>query len=449
MLLPFFHLLALSGLLSWPLVGAFGLPARPLAGVAGAATAQPPTAAAIAAAGEEPWARAASRAVVVVDDEPEQSPKVWIGVRLTPVPAPLAAHIGKRGVMIANLVKDSPADQAGLMQYDVVVRYGEQEVNSAEDLSDAVARTRPGQVIKLGIVRRGELQTIEIRPAEQPKEREWAWKHEEPEDSYVDTALKMYGKALQLGPRGRWILRDLGPLYGWPDALKSLEDLGLDLDRMGEDLDIGILRDLDEELKGEYGAGEKVRVEVKVRVEEDGKTITVVTDEDGKIQVTRREADGTESSASYEDEKALKEADPEAYKLYDRHAGGWGRTLLQVRPSLSRIKDLRKSFQIDVEKKVKQALERAREAQERAMQKCDEAARAARDRLGRVPVEVGKRGEARSGEREVLVVGMDDSGRIRVTIRQGGHKVTHEFKNREEFKAEEPELYEQVQDLLE
>ncbi|HPC21994.1 MAG TPA: hypothetical protein PK920_05860, partial [Phycisphaerae bacterium] len=36
----------------------------------------------------------------------QKMPSQWLGVRLTPIPEPLAAHIGENGVMVANVVQD-------------------------------------------------------------------------------------------------------------------------------------------------------------------------------------------------------------------------------------------------------------------------------------------------------------------------------------------------------
>jgi hypothetical protein len=407
--------------------------------------------------GMSPSARAAGGVVCLASDE-EDLPKVWIGVRVTPVPAPLAAHIGESGVMVSNLVKGGPADQAGLDRYDVVVTCDGQDIQGPSDLTAAVAKTKAGQALKLGIVRKGARQEIEIKPAERPADRNWELKYEEPGDALVDSVVKMRGHALELGPHGYWIMKDLGPLHGLPEALKELEklDVKIDLDALtdpdllGRDIDIKILRKLDEGLESKADEDREVRVEVKVQVKDDGSTTTIQRDADGKIHVTRVDAEGKESSATYDSLEAFEEADPEGYELYRGNVGDRTPTCIRIRPSWDRVRELRKEYQIDVEKKLKEAMERVGKARERASEQYQEALEKAREAIGKARVEVrAKRGAEAGVETQTLVAVVRPDGTVKVTETRDGKKVTHEFKSKEELKTQEPELYERVQELME
>jgi hypothetical protein len=380
----------------------------------------------------------------------EGDSKVWIGVRLTPVPAPLAAHIGDRGVMIANVVKDSPADKAGLQQYDVVVGFGGQEIKEPEDLTAAVGKAKPGQAVKLAIIRKGAKQELEIKPVERSGEISMDMKYPEPEESFVDDAVKLYGRAYMLGPNGEMTWHDLGALKHMPDGLKelgqSLDKLHGGLNALDRDLDIRILRDLDEKEAEDQNA----RVEVRVQVEKDGQTTTIVCEPDGKITVTRKAADGKQTTATYDDADALEKADPEAYELYERHDGGAESELFRVRPHGDLAREYRKEFQIDVEKKVKEALAKAEQAQAQAGTQAEQAMKEAQKKLEQARVVVrAHKGESPEAAKEILLVRVDDKGAIRVTVSQDGEKTVYKFKSKEDFKESEPDLYAQVESLLE
>lgn len=394
-------------------------------------------------------------------------PKVWLGVRITPVPAPLAAHLGTPGVMVANVYEGSPADQAGLEQYDVIVRLGAQEISEPAALTKAIAQAEPGQSVTLSVIRQAARREITLALAARPDKELGALvlKYTEPADEF-DAAVKLYGKALELGPGGRWIMKDLGELYKMPDVLKELDlklkglDVKLDhLDfdwdafdwpMMGRDLDIKILRKLREAESPDEPDEDARQVELRVRVSEDGRTITVQRDADGRFHVTHTDADGNESTTAYDDLEALQEADAEAYQLYHAHAGRGGRAMVHVRPFGHQALKLRKDFQVEVERRMKEAFEKARQAQGQAAEEYHKAMEKAQQAMTKSRVVVRTPGDGGPTARtESLLVFVGDDGVIKVTVSENGETNKFEFKSKAEFQAAEPELYERVREILE
>jgi len=372
----------------------------------------------------------------------------WIGVTLSPVPAPLAAHIGGEGLMITNIAKDSPADKAGLERYDVILEFDRRKVQSMEDLVDAIAATATDTSVEMTIVRGGSRSTVKIAPAERP-EGDWEYKYEEPEEQVVDRMLKLRGHRLRPGPGGGWIFEELGPLQKLPDVFKELEKFDTD-DwplRIGPDDEFD-LPFWPEELRWSDEDGRKVEahVEVRVQVDDDGKVTTIWRDRDGQIHVQRVDPDGRESRQTYPNAEEFKKQDPEAYKLYDRFSrGGRPHGWTFLRPPAGDLGKLQKRFQVEVETKLRDALERAKEAQQRA----EEEFQKARERLqepGRDKVEAPARQDL--GFR-VASIKIDDDGTITVTTRQNGRRTTYVFDSKEEFQQKEPQLFEQVKSFFE
>jgi hypothetical protein len=58
------------------------------------------------------------------------------------------------GVGVLSVVADGPAAQAGLREGDVVVKWGERDIRTLDDLNQALRRHKPGDAVALG-VRRG------------------------------------------------------------------------------------------------------------------------------------------------------------------------------------------------------------------------------------------------------------------------------------------------------
>jgi serine protease Do len=67
-----------------------------------------------------------------------------------------------RGVGITQVIKDSPAEKAGLKKDDVVVRFEGDSVTSVRKLNRLVSEVAPDQTVKLGISRGGGEQEVAV-----------------------------------------------------------------------------------------------------------------------------------------------------------------------------------------------------------------------------------------------------------------------------------------------
>ena len=97
--------------------------------------------------------------------------QAYLGVQSQTLTPDIADQLGfsvERGAVIANIVPGSPADKAGLRRLDVVTRFGDTEVESAEELVRAVRSKEPGAKVELTVFRGDEERkltvTLESRP---------------------------------------------------------------------------------------------------------------------------------------------------------------------------------------------------------------------------------------------------------------------------------------------
>jgi membrane-associated protease RseP (regulator of RpoE activity) len=67
-----------------------------------------------------------------------------------------------RGVAITQVVKDSPAEKAGLKQNDVILRFEGDSVTSVRKLNRLISEVAPDQTVRLGISRGGSEQEIAV-----------------------------------------------------------------------------------------------------------------------------------------------------------------------------------------------------------------------------------------------------------------------------------------------
>ena len=73
-----------------------------------------------------------------------------------------------KGILITEVVKDSPAEKAGLKARDIIVKMNDVELRDSGDLRNKVAMTIPGTEVDLEVIRDGKPKTIEVVVGEQP-----------------------------------------------------------------------------------------------------------------------------------------------------------------------------------------------------------------------------------------------------------------------------------------
>ena len=97
----------------------------------------------------------------------------WLGVAIQPLTPDLTQGMGlgsDKGALISSVQDNSPAAAAGLKSGDVVVRFGEREIESPKDLSRAVADTASGTTVPVKVWRDGSERTVEVEIAEMKEE---------------------------------------------------------------------------------------------------------------------------------------------------------------------------------------------------------------------------------------------------------------------------------------
>jgi serine protease Do len=97
----------------------------------------------------------------------------WLGVMIQKVNPDIAESLGlsePKGALVADVVKDGPAEQSGIKQGDVIVEYDGKPVVDSAELPLLVARTPVGKSVKLKLIRDKETQTISVKIGELKEE---------------------------------------------------------------------------------------------------------------------------------------------------------------------------------------------------------------------------------------------------------------------------------------
>jgi serine protease Do len=91
--------------------------------------------------------------------------RAMMGVTLANMTPDIAEGFGldsPQGVLIQSVFSDSPADRAGLRRNDVIVELNGQPVSDRDKFRLRIADTPPGTKVRLGVLRDGRRQAIEV-----------------------------------------------------------------------------------------------------------------------------------------------------------------------------------------------------------------------------------------------------------------------------------------------
>ena len=89
----------------------------------------------------------------------------WIGVMIHDVNEKIARKAkldSEEGAFVKEVVKDSPADSAGIQERDIIIEFNGKKIFDSDDLAKLVHRTLPGTKADIVIVRDGQKKTLTL-----------------------------------------------------------------------------------------------------------------------------------------------------------------------------------------------------------------------------------------------------------------------------------------------
>ncbi len=90
-----------------------------------------------------------------------------LGLKLQRLTDQLKSYFGvNNGVLVAEVIADTPAEQAGIKAGDIIVSVSEQKIDCSEDVLSILQRKNPGDQIILQISRANQHMSVEVEVAE-------------------------------------------------------------------------------------------------------------------------------------------------------------------------------------------------------------------------------------------------------------------------------------------
>ena len=143
----------------------------------------------------------------------------WLGVTVQNVNADLARSFGlpqPRGALVSEAKSGTPAAESGLRSGDVIVRFGDKQIDDSGDLAPSVGRTRPGTRVPVTVLRDGREQKVDVTVGTLP-DRDGAMKVANTDATPGKTKLGVMVSNLteeqrrQLGVTGGVLVQQVGP----------------------------------------------------------------------------------------------------------------------------------------------------------------------------------------------------------------------------------------------
>ena len=97
----------------------------------------------------------------------------WLGVSIQDLNEDLQEQFDapdQQGVLVSDVVEDSPAEKDGLKRGDIIREYDSYDVKDSRHLRSLVAETPPKATVNIRVLREGDEQEVTVRIAEMPKD---------------------------------------------------------------------------------------------------------------------------------------------------------------------------------------------------------------------------------------------------------------------------------------
>lgn len=139
----------------------------------------------------------------------ETTKKAWLGVHIQELTPSLreAMKLGdKTGLLITEVVDDSPADDANLREEDVIIEFNGQPVERADAFTKLVRNSEPGKEVKIVVMRDGVRKEIMVTLAARKTPKSYSY-------AFGGAPMRFFSSHPQLGVQAHELNADLAAYF--------------------------------------------------------------------------------------------------------------------------------------------------------------------------------------------------------------------------------------------
>ncbi|MBI3321629.1 MAG: Do family serine endopeptidase [Candidatus Omnitrophica bacterium] len=99
----------------------------------------------------------------------------WLGIRVQDITDDVAEYYGlsdREGILVYQVLPDSPASASGMRDGDIVKTFEGQPIHNSRELIDHVSAAKAGRRVSIDVLRDGRRQTFQVQIGERPAEPE-------------------------------------------------------------------------------------------------------------------------------------------------------------------------------------------------------------------------------------------------------------------------------------
>lgn len=99
----------------------------------------------------------------------------WLGVTVQDLDDNLANYFGiadKKGVLVAKVLDNAPAQEAGMKEGDIIKRFDNKKINNVRELLSAVGKAEVGKKVEVIVIRDKKEISLRVRIGERPEDLE-------------------------------------------------------------------------------------------------------------------------------------------------------------------------------------------------------------------------------------------------------------------------------------
>ena len=98
----------------------------------------------------------------------------WLGVAIQDLTGEMAEYYGlkdRKGVLVADVFKGDPADEAGIQAKDIILEVNDHKIETSRQLTAMIADLKVGEDAKVDVFRNGKIKTFHIKLAKRDDKR--------------------------------------------------------------------------------------------------------------------------------------------------------------------------------------------------------------------------------------------------------------------------------------
>ena len=99
----------------------------------------------------------------------------WVGVGIQDIKVETAGFFSKnliKGVIVTDVIKDSPASLSGLQKGDIIIALNNKEIMNKSKVKNDIAEAPIGKKFKINIVRKGKIESLYVKTSKLPESLE-------------------------------------------------------------------------------------------------------------------------------------------------------------------------------------------------------------------------------------------------------------------------------------